>query len=66
MSRCPWAIKFGVKLHTRCKKPPDHIDNHVGRGLPEFEFQRIEWMAGDRREYMTERDDAHAWEEDAA
>lgn len=75
--RCPWAIKFGTTLHTRCMLPASHGDaptevavrlpenssRHIGRGLEEFSYQRIEWIPGDRREYQTERADEYAWEE---
>jgi hypothetical protein len=72
--RCPWAIGFGTTLHTRCSLPDghnelnmelagEHFAGHEGRGLAEFPYQRIRWLRGDRREYETERDDVHAWEQ---
>lgn len=69
--RCPWAVKFGVTLTTRCIRgaghgvdaPDDHETLHEGRGLPQFEYQRIQWLPGDRREFKTTRDDKHAWED---
>lgn len=63
MGRCRWAIHFGVALHTRCFKPAGHGPDHVGQGLEQFTYQRIEWIAGDRREYETDRPDDFAWEE---
>lgn len=64
MSRCPMAIKFGVTLHTRCGLEAGHPDMHEGKGLEPFDFQRVSWLPGDRREYESARDDAHAWEGD--
>lgn len=64
--RCPWAIKWGVTLHTRCMLAPDHTSNggmHQGRGLEQFSYQRIEWLPGDRREYQSSRTDEYCWEE---
>ncbi len=68
--RCRWAIRFGVTLHTRCKREAGHgVDNHgdqlahKGRGLEEFSYQRVEWFPGDRREYETDRSDDFAWEQ---
>jgi hypothetical protein len=64
MNRCPWAIKFSACLHTRCmKEDPGHEGEHEGRGLAQFSEQRITWYPGDQREYLTERDDEHAWQE---
>jgi hypothetical protein len=63
-ARCPWAIKFGTTLHTRCSKAAGHPgEEHEGRGLAQFAYQRVSWLRGDRREYETTRDDAHAWVE---
>jgi hypothetical protein len=61
--RCPWAIRGGVLLHTRCSKDaePAH-DRHEGPGLAEFPYQRWDWLAGDRREYLTDIDEPFAWE----
>ena len=61
--RCPWAISFG-SLATRCMLARHVHENrrHEARGLAEFPYQTIEWFAGDRREYETDREDAHAWE----
>lgn len=66
MKRCPYAIKAGITLTTRCMEDDSHLldeRNHVGKGLAEFPYQRIEWLPGDRREFITERDDEFAWEE---
>jgi hypothetical protein len=62
--RCPWTIKFGVTLHTRCSLPVEHLGNHEGRGLREFPYQKIEWLSGDRREYRSASRLPFAWEED--
>ena len=68
MNRCPWAIKGGVTLTTRCTLTEGHEEalprepKHVGRGLPAFPYQRIMWLPGDRREFKTERTDEYAWE----
>jgi hypothetical protein len=58
-SRCPVRIRYGTTLHTQCTKPEDHWDlrtgnrdPHEGPGLPEFPYQRITWLPGDRREYV--------------
>jgi hypothetical protein len=61
MERCPYAIGFGVTLHTRCAYEAGHQGNHQGRGLQEFPYQTIEWIPGDRREYTTELDHDYAW-----
>lgn len=71
--RCPWAVKFGVTLTTRCmldaghgevqsRLGPSHV-THKGRGLAEFQYQRIEWLPGDPREFETKRTDTYAWED---
>lgn len=61
--RCKFAIKFGTTLHTRCMFEHEVTPtSHIGKGLEEFPFQRIEWFSGDRREYETDRDDEFAWE----
>src|SRR5512143_260514 len=64
MTRCPWAIRAGVVLNTRCTKPalPLH-DEHEGPGIAEFSYQRIHWYQGDRRQYQTTRMDPSAWEQ---
>lgn len=63
--RCPWAIRFGIRLHTRCDKAMGHEDQqHEGPGLSQFPAQRVAWSTGDRREYLTGRGDEHAWEEE--
>lgn len=61
--RCPHAIHFGVKLHTRCELGADHAGHeHAGPGLEQFPYQKVVWFTGDRREYMTQVDLPHAWE----
>ena len=62
IDRCPWAIRFGVTLHTRCHLSKDHDGAHLGKGLAEFPYQEVEWAHADRREYPTARADEHAWE----
>lgn len=62
--RCEWAIKYGIVLHTRCVLDAGHDGlMHEGRGLEEFPYQTIQWLKGDRREYITTRDAMYAWEE---
>lgn len=60
--RCRWAIKFGTTLTTRCHLTDGHDGMHEAKGLAEFSYQRIQWLAGDRREFETDRTDIHAWE----
>lgn len=62
-ARCPWAIRFGTLLNTRCLLPmvPSHLE-HQGHGVSQFPYQRVHWQAGDRREYLTDRADQFAWE----
>lgn len=63
-NRCPWAIKVGITLHTRCGKKAGHRQvAHLGPGLEEWGDQEIRWMAGDSREYTTTRTDQWCWEE---
>jgi hypothetical protein len=62
MDRCDKAIRFGVRLHTRCLLVAPHDGRHEGRGLVQFPHQRIEWFQGDQSEYVTDRDDEYAWE----
>lgn len=72
MERCPWAIRWGERLVTRCFREAGHTTilpgfavMHVGRGLPRFSYQRFEWFEGDAREFKTDRDEAYSWEEPA-
>lgn len=60
--RCPWAIAFGVMLHTRCQSNEGHPGLHEGPGLAGYPDQRIRWALGDRREYLTDRADLYAWD----
>lgn len=50
-------------LHTRCSlnTVPAH-NEHIGKGLSQFDYQRWHWFDGDRRLYETDRTDEHAWE----
>ena len=65
--RCSVAIKFGVTLHTRCNKAHDHCLRgdfmHNGPGLESVPGQIIEWWDGDRRQYVTTRQDKFSWAE---
>jgi hypothetical protein len=66
--RCEYAIHFGITLHTRCMLPADHVKRkatvkHIGGGLSHFPGQTLEWLPGDRREYVTDRTDKFTWEE---
>jgi hypothetical protein len=57
--RCPWKIRYGASEETtsQCDQPEGHLEepdsngNHDGPGLAEFPYQRVNWPAGDRREY---------------
>jgi hypothetical protein len=40
----------------------DGHTRHIGKGLPQFDYQRWEWFTGDRRTYQTERTNNAAWE----
>jgi hypothetical protein len=60
--RCPWAIKF-ITLTTRCRLKHGHTGLHEARGLVDFPSQKLSWLHGDRREFLTDRPDFHAWEE---
>lgn len=61
--RCPWAITYGVVLTTRCFKALGHEDvTHSGRGLRQFPDQVVSWIAGDRREFMSDIEDSYTWE----
>ena len=64
--RCPWAIRYHGRLHTRCVKP-EHArgDSHMGRGESNGSLPtRIFWTWLDTRSYRTQRSDPHAWESD--
>jgi hypothetical protein len=69
-TRCPWALRYGVTLVTRCIDGAGHLgssfsregDGHIGRGLEIYPFQRVRWFPGDRREFTTERNDRFSWE----
>ena len=62
MGRCPWAIRYGPTLHTRCHRDAGHAElSHEGKGLAQFPYQRVEWWPGDRREYRTDRPDPYSW-----
>ena len=61
--RCPWAVKYGVTLHTRCFRQWGHPGSHLGRGLRDCLRQSVRWQHGDRREYLTSREDNWSWEE---
>lgn len=60
-ARCPYAITFGVTMTTRCDRPPHHDPHHEGPGLEECPGQRVSWLAGDRREFTTSRNDRYTW-----
>lgn len=65
MTRCPWAIAFGIGRATRCHKEAGHIEHdHEGPGLPEFPYQRVAWLAGDRREFTTTIESNTSWEQE--
>ena len=74
MTRCATAISLGwypelaslpsdtKGLHTRCMLDSDGHTHHIGKGLPQFDYQRWKWLSGDRRTYQTDRTDDAAWE----
>lgn len=62
MSRCHVAIKYGTTLTTRCRLKDTGHEQHRGKGLAEFPYQEIVWLAGDRRTFLSSRDDEFAWE----
>lgn len=75
MSRCTVAISLGwypgirqspatvPGIHTRCMlEDDDQHTEHIGKGLPQFDYQRFQWFTGDRRTYETDRTDVAAWE----
>lgn len=69
MARCPYAIRF-VTLNTRCRLKEGHIESglefHEATGLAQFaSYQKFSWLPGDRREYLTDREDTCAWHEPA-
>lgn len=61
--RCVYAIKYGTTLMTRCMNKKGHNGPHVGKGLKKFPYQRIEWFAGDGREFITDKDYQWSWAE---
>ena len=59
MRTCDVKIKWGMSPDTitTCDKDPAHVsagERHEGPGLPEFDYQRIQWFPGDRREFTGE------------
>lgn len=50
--RCPWKVHFGVSQDatTQCDRESHADPDHEGPG-PYFDYQRVSWQAGDRREY---------------
>jgi hypothetical protein len=66
-TRCPWALRYGVTLVTRCIDGAGHLGSagvgqHIGRGMEAYPYQRVQWWPGDRREFTTERNDRFSWE----
>jgi len=52
-----------VTLDTRCFLDDGHDGMHEGKGLAQFDYQRMSWFPGDRREYRSDRPDECAWED---
>lgn len=49
---CEMKIRYGMSEETQTQCDRDHADDHhEGPGLPEFPYQRVSWVAGDRREF---------------
>lgn len=61
--RCPWAIRFGANLVTRCFLDVGHDGRrgHKGRGLKDSPTV-ITWHAGDGRGFESNRADHWAWQ----
>ena len=62
--QCPWTVRWGVMADstTRCDKPAHVPEDTPLEAMSEDEYthagpsgvypgQRVEWLAGDRREY---------------
>lgn len=62
MARCRKAITLGT-ISTRCMEDAGQTHPHMGKGLAQFPYQRIEFFDGDRRIFETDRDDEYAWED---
>ena len=60
-NRCAYAILFTGSLRTRCMKVAGHGGQHTGKGLQKFPYQRVEWLAGDGREYISDKEHEFAW-----
>lgn len=60
-NRCAYAILYGATLQTRCMKVAGHGGQHTGKGLKKFPYQRIEWFAGDAREYVSDKEHEWTW-----
>lgn len=62
--RCPWAVRFGATLASRCRLDADHGSaRHEAGGLAQFPYQKVNWFRGDRREFLSDRDDVNTWTE---
>ena len=61
--RCKMGIKFSERLLTRCLYKHGHHGMHEARGLEKFPYQRIKWLPGDGREFLTEKESEFAWSE---
>lgn len=59
MATCGVKIKWGMfpESISVCDKDASHVaagEKHEGPGLAEFDYQRIVWFPGDRREFAGE------------
>lgn len=66
--RCPYALHWGITQHTRCMLRRDHVkrratEMHEGRGYKHLPNQVVKWFPADPSEYLTDRKNAHTWEE---
>lgn len=66
--RCRSAIHISPTLATRCLLFDDEMAHearggHIGRARTDTPTQRIQWLPGDRREFLTDRPDVYAWED---
>ncbi len=61
--RCPWAVRYGANLVTRCFLAADHDPRagHQGRGRKDTQ-QVITWYPGDAREFESTSNSLWAWE----
>lgn len=62
-ARCPAAVHIGVRMCSRCYFLAGHSGPHIARGAARYPAQRIQWVDGDRRQFLSERTDDYAWDQ---